>query len=142
MRGGYSLTVPVLSIYPIELVVYAGRVHDIDRQEAARGPVVAIVGGGASGALAAIALLGSSASWRYPVRIVMVDRYGRHGLGQAYSTTHPDHLLNAPADQMSAVADDPKHLIRWADATGVDSGGFLRRRDYGRYLWQTLTDAA
>jgi uncharacterized NAD(P)/FAD-binding protein YdhS len=116
-------------------------VDDVSRQEAA-GPVVAIIGGGASGALAAIALLQSSASWRYPVRIVMIDQYGRHGLGQAYSTAHPDHLLNAPADQMSAVADDPKHLIRWADATGVDPTGFMRRRDYGKYLRQTLADAA
>jgi uncharacterized NAD(P)/FAD-binding protein YdhS len=104
--------------------------------------VVAIVGGGASGTLAAIALLQSAALWRYPLRIVMIDRYGRHGLGQAYSTANPEHLLNSPADQMSAVADDPKHLIRWADAHGVDPRGFMRRRDYGRYLRHTLADAA
>jgi uncharacterized NAD(P)/FAD-binding protein YdhS len=106
------------------------------------GPVVAIIGGGASGALTAIAMLNSAASQRYPVRIVMLDRYGRHGLGQAYSTTHPDHLLNAPADQMSAVAGDPKHLIRWAEAADEDTTGFMPRRVYGRYLRQSLDEAA
>ncbi len=43
---------------------------------------------------------------------------------------------------MSAVTDDPRHLVRWADATGADARGFMRRRDYGRYLRQTLADAA
>ena len=44
--------------------------------------------------------------------------HGRHGLGQAYSTEHPAHLLNAMAGQMSALPDDPDHLIRWAASDG------------------------
>ncbi len=104
-------------------------------------PVVAIVGGGASGALTAIALLNLAAARQVPLHLVMIDRYGRHGLGQAYATTNPSHLLNAPADQMSAVDGDANHLIRWADCAGIDATGFMPRQDYGRYLRQTLAAA-
>jgi uncharacterized NAD(P)/FAD-binding protein YdhS len=104
-------------------------------------PVIAIVGGGASGALAAIYLLREAASRRTPLRVALIDRHGRHGLGQAYSTTHPAHLLNSPADTMSALAGDPGHLSRWAAGTGLPTDGFLPRRDYGRYLTESLAAA-
>jgi uncharacterized NAD(P)/FAD-binding protein YdhS len=72
---------------------------------------------------------------------VLLDRLGRHGMGQAYSTTHPDHLLNSPAERMSALASDPQHLVRWARAAGVVHDGFLSRHAYGRYLTDVLADA-
>jgi len=106
-----------------------------------RARVIAIVGGGASGTLAAICLLREAASRRTPLRIALIDRHGRHGLGQAYSTTHPGHLLNSPAAAMSALAGDPGHLTRWAAAAGVRHDGFLPRRDYGRYLTESLAAA-
>ena len=56
-----------------------------------RGPVIAIIGGGASGTLAAIHLLRAAAAQQYPLRIVLIDRLGRHGLGEAYSTANPAH---------------------------------------------------
>jgi uncharacterized NAD(P)/FAD-binding protein YdhS len=116
-------------------------VRDLNPQ-GAPGPVVAIIGGGASGALAAIALLNSSVVEQRPVRVVLIDRYGRHALGQAYSTTHPQHLLNSPAEQMSAISGDPKHLIRWAEAAEQDTSGFMPRQVYGRYLRETLSQSA
>jgi uncharacterized NAD(P)/FAD-binding protein YdhS len=64
--------------------------------------------------LAAIYLLREAASRQTPLRVALTDRYGRHGLGQAYSTTHPAHLLNSPVGAMSALAGDPGHLARWA----------------------------
>ena len=106
-----------------------------------RGPVIAVVGGGASGTLAVLHLIRSAAAQHCPLRIVLIDRHGRHGLGQAYGTTHPDHLLNAPAAQMSALADDPDHLTRWAAGAGIAGAGFLPRHAYGRYLRDTLADA-
>jgi len=106
-----------------------------------RGPVIAVVGGGASGTLAAIHLLRAAAAQQCPLRIVLIDRHGRHGLGQAYGTTHPAHLLNAPAGQMSALAGDPDHLSRWAAAAGFAEDAFLPRQVYGRYLRETLSDA-
>lgn len=103
-----------------------------------RGPVIAIIGGGASGTLAAVHLLREATARRSPVSLVLVDRHGRHGLGQAYATTHPAHLLNTPAGQMSALAGEPDDLTRRA---GVEPGSFLTRHAYGRYLSQTLSRA-
>jgi uncharacterized NAD(P)/FAD-binding protein YdhS len=112
-------------------------------QEPATGqePVIAIVGGGASGTLAAFYLLREAANRRTPLRIALIDWHGRHGLGQAYSTTHPAHLLNSPTAAMSALAGDPGHLARWAVQAGLPGDGFLPRRAYGRYLAENLTAA-
>ncbi|HMH91960.1 MAG TPA: FAD/NAD(P)-binding protein [Streptosporangiaceae bacterium] len=105
------------------------------------GPTVAIIGGGASGTLAAVQLLRRAGAAALPLRVVLIDRDGRHGLGRAYSTTHPCHLLNSPAGRMSALPGDPGHLARWAQAEGIQHDGFLARRDYGRYLAGLLADA-
>jgi uncharacterized NAD(P)/FAD-binding protein YdhS len=115
---------------------------------------IAIIGGGASGTLTGVQLLRHAASSGQPLRIRLIDEHGRHGLGQAYSTENPAHLLNAMAGQMSALSGEPDHLIRWAadNATGAldrvaTSAGamtrttFLSRPDYGRYLRDTLADA-
>jgi uncharacterized NAD(P)/FAD-binding protein YdhS len=115
---------------------------------------ISIIGGGASGTLTAVQLLRQAATRRSPLRIWLIDNYGRHGLGQAYSTGHPAHLLNAMAGQMSALADDPDDLIRWAADEASSAPGrvgaaqgavtrttFLPRQDYGRYLRDTLADA-
>ena len=115
---------------------------------------IAIIGGGASGTLTAVQLLRLAAARWLPLRIKLIDEHGRHGLGQAYSTEEPAHLLNAMAGQMSALPGDPDHLIRWAaeDSSSADgrqaaSPGttskttFLSRPDYGRYLRDTLADA-
>jgi uncharacterized NAD(P)/FAD-binding protein YdhS len=99
---------------------------------------IVIVGGGASGTLTAMQLLRSGASAEVPLHITLLDRDGRHGLGQAYATSHPAHLLNAMAAQMSALPDDAEHLMRWA---GVSPTTFLPRRDYGKYLRETLAEA-
>lgn len=106
-----------------------------------RATVVAVIGGGASGTLAAVYLLREAAAARVPLRIAMIDRNGRHGLGQAYATSNAAHLLNSRADRMSAVAGDPGHLVRWAAERGIEHDGFLPRSAYGRYLNGVLADA-
>lgn len=127
-----------------------------------RRPVIAIVGGGASGTLTAVHLLRIAAAGRGSMRIALIDRLGRHGLGQAYSTGNAAHLLNSPAGRMSGLAGDPGHLLRWARANAgglagtartdgaARAGGppdfvageaFLSRPDYGRYLCDTLAAA-
>ncbi|SDL28622.1 FAD/NAD(P)-binding protein [Nonomuraea jiangxiensis] len=105
-----------------------------------RTPSVAIIGGGASGTLVAIHLLRLA---RTPIDVTLIDRHGRHALGQAYATTDPRHLLNTRADRMSALEDDPGHFVRWARATGlaVDGSDYLPRALYGRYLRETLAAA-
>ena len=102
---------------------------------------VAVIGGGASGTLAATYLLRAAATARVALRIALVDRWGQHGLGRAYATAHAAHLLNSPVDRMSAVADDAGHLARWAEANGIRHDGFLSRADFGRYLRELLADA-
>jgi uncharacterized NAD(P)/FAD-binding protein YdhS len=104
-------------------------------------PVIAIIGGGASGTLTAIHLLRLAAARRQGMRIALIDREGRHGRGPAYSTAHPGHLLNSPAATMSALTGDPGHLLRWARAQGIAHDGFPPRSAYGRYLCDTLADA-
>src|SRR4051812_6337525 len=95
---------------------------------------VAIVGGGYSGTMMAVELvrLGSC-------EIVLVERRVRAGQGMAYSTDDPAHLLNVRADNMSAFADAPDHFARWVVAKGLGKAdGFVRRRDYRRYLEEQL----
>ncbi|MEU8203800.1 FAD/NAD(P)-binding protein [Streptosporangium sp. NPDC049046] len=106
-------------------------------------PSVAVVGGGASGTLAAVHLLREARARNTPLEVVLIDRYGRHALGQAYSTTDPHHLLNACANKMSGLDDDPGHFLRWAldDGLDVSESDYLPRQTYGRYLRDLLADA-
>ncbi len=129
-----------MTIYPIGIIDYCVAV-DLADDPAGQGRVIAIVGGGASGTLAAVYLLREAVSQRIPLRVALIDRHGRHGLGQAYSTTHPGHLLNSPVGAMSAFAGDPGHLARWADQAGLPHDGFLPRSAYGRYLTDSLLAA-
>ena len=105
--------------------------------------MIAIVGGGASGTLTASHLLDVATEAAVPLRLVLIDRFGRHGLGQAYATSDPCHLLNATADRMSAYDGDPGHLLRWTRETGTDRDGadFLSRGVFGRYLCHVLAAA-
>jgi uncharacterized NAD(P)/FAD-binding protein YdhS len=97
---------------------------------------VAIVGAGFSGTLQAINLVRHGGP-----RAILIERRPRVARGVAYSTVHPEHLLNVRAANMSALPDDPDHFVRWLaanDASGA--GGFARRADYGRYLAALLRE--
>ncbi|MGO8972073.1 MAG: FAD/NAD(P)-binding protein [Steroidobacteraceae bacterium] len=48
--------------------------------------------------------------------IVLIERSTTVGLGLAYRTQNPNHLLNVRASNMSAFADDPAHFLRWLRA--------------------------
>jgi hypothetical protein len=97
---------------------------------------VVIVGGGASGTLTAVALA------RFPEigPVTVVDTTGAFARGVAYSTEEPQHLLNVPAARMSALPDEPAHLLAWLTARGdrADPEAFLQRRLYGAYLGELL----
>ena len=62
---------------------------------------VAIVGGGFSGTMLAAQLA------RRGVASLLIEGGGRAGLGTAFSTTEPAHLLNVRAEAMSAWTDAP-----------------------------------
>ena len=96
---------------------------------------VAIVGGGFSGTIIAAQLAHRG------IRSALIDGRGRLGKGVAYSTTEPAHLLNVPAEAMSAWSDDPDHFARRVEAAGGDRRGYAQRRLFGRYLGEILDEA-
>jgi uncharacterized NAD(P)/FAD-binding protein YdhS len=63
------------------------------------------------------------------------------GRGVAYSTTEAAHLLNVPAEGMSALAGDPYHFAKRFEAEGGDPCGFAQRRFFAIYLGEMLADA-
>jgi uncharacterized NAD(P)/FAD-binding protein YdhS len=96
---------------------------------------VAIVGGGFSGIIIAAQLA------RRGIGSALIDGRGRLGKGVAYSTTEPAHLLNVPAEAMSAWSDDPDHFARRVEADGGDRRGYAPRLLFGRYLGEILDEA-
>ena len=109
---------------------------------------IAVIGAGFSGVLVALHLL-----WRCGRndRVYLVERASRFGLGLAYATGNPRHLLNVRIDNMSAFADEPDHFARWftalpeaerlAAAERSPAGTFVRRQVYGAYIQHLLEDS-
>jgi len=103
---------------------------------------IAIIGGGFTGATMAAQLLRHAA---HPLTVVVIERAQTRGRGVAYSTMQGWHLLNVPAGDMSALADDRNHLLRWAQAhfdSRVGPDSFLPRRVYGQYIESLLRETA
>jgi len=108
-------------------------------------PTIAVVGAGATGVIAAAAIL---RSLRRPARVVLFDGRGSHGAGLAYGTVDPDHVLNVPASKMSAIAEEPEHFVRWLREEGSDAAAawrtpavpdaFVPRGLYAKYLEDVL----
>ncbi|TKD21711.1 FAD-dependent oxidoreductase [Rhodobacter capsulatus] len=97
---------------------------------------VLVIGGGASGVLMAYHLLRAAPE----TRVTLIERSPRIGLGLAYATDDPDHLLNTRVINMSALPEDPEHFLRWlwqANRT-VSGASFVSRATYGRYLESLL----
>ena len=102
-----------------------------------RAEVIAVVGGGASGVLAAIHLLRDAP---VPVRILIIEPRGELGRGIAYGTDDLGHLLNVRAGCLSALPDQPDHFTAWAGRgrSQVNGESFLPRAWYGVYLRSLL----
>jgi uncharacterized NAD(P)/FAD-binding protein YdhS len=102
---------------------------------------VVIVGGGCSGTLLAAEL--SAASSAHPVEVVVLDPAETPGRGVAYGTRCPSHLLNVPAEQMSAYLNRPAHFAAWAHERDAEMGesSFAPRALYGSYLEHVWSEA-
>jgi uncharacterized NAD(P)/FAD-binding protein YdhS len=108
----------------------------------ARRPVVAIIGGGVTGAATAFHLARTDRSLA-PKIIVFEPRDGL-GRGLAYDTAEPAHRINVPAARMSLLTDEPDHFLRWIDAHSATAGDadalrpdgnlFPRRNVFGDYI--------
>ncbi|MFT3974119.1 MAG: FAD/NAD(P)-binding protein [Amaricoccus sp.] len=104
-------------------------------------PVVAILGGGLSGAVTALNLgqtLGPDAA-----EIVVVEPREMLGGGLAYSTGDAAHRINVPAAKMTIVSDQPNHFMDWLAAERITMSPstltlrgdfFPERRIFGRYI--------
>ncbi len=86
---------------------------------------IAVIGGGVGGVLAAMRL--SSA------HDVMLYEPGRLGLGPAYGTASPNHLLNVRAEGMSLSMPQPHDFVDWLGAS-YDAHEFVPRQVFGQYV--------
>jgi uncharacterized NAD(P)/FAD-binding protein YdhS len=101
---------------------------------------IAVVGGGASGALMAAHLLKCAGD---AIRVTVIEPRAQIGRGLAYATENKSHRLNVRASNMSAFPDDPDHFWRWLRANGhkgEDRFCFVPRLVYGRYLGGLVED--
>jgi uncharacterized NAD(P)/FAD-binding protein YdhS len=97
-----------------------------------------IVGGGFSGCAVAIQLLRHSEPG---TSIVLFEPNHSLGRGAAYGTDCPQHLLNVPASNMSALSESPDHFLLWAQQNisfSLKGSEFLPRFLYGRYVSELL----
>lgn len=106
-----------------------------------RRPVVAILGGGLSGAITAFHLARAIAPGA--AEIVVVEPRAALGGGLAYSTDEPAHRINVPASKMTIVSAEPDHFMDWLAAARVEMspgtltlrGDFFPERGiFGRYV--------
>jgi len=93
---------------------------------------ILIVGGGASGAITAIALLQAGVSAE---SIEIAEPRQLLGTGLAYQTQDPHHRLNVPTGRMSAIEELPADFTEWSNSP---SYSFMERRNYGSYLRDRL----
>ena len=101
---------------------------------------IALVGGGASGALMAAHLLKYASD---AVCLTLIEPREQIGRGLAYATENESHRLNVRASNMSAFPDDPDHFWDWLRANGhrgEDRFCFVPRSVYGRYLGGLVED--
>ncbi|GAK72510.1 hypothetical protein RRU01S_26_00370 [Agrobacterium rubi TR3 = NBRC 13261] len=108
-------------------------------------PVVAVIGGGFSGAAFALHLNALSAG---QARIVVYEPRERLGAGVAYSTEDAAHRINVPAGRMSMYPDDPESFLRYLATTdedvsdagliGRDGLPYPRRQVFGDYVASEL----
>ena len=104
---------------------------------------IAIIGGGAGGALTALHALRLA---KAGTRIVMIEPATRLADGVAYATRHAEHLLNVPARRMSAFNDKPDDFVDFLmaddDSAREEIGiSYAQRRHYGDYLRERLQQA-
>ncbi|MBC7920725.1 MAG: FAD/NAD(P)-binding protein [Ferruginibacter sp.] len=110
---------------------------------------VAIIGGGLSGMLTAVHLIRVATrpptpaqTPSVPLRIFLIQEGPDVGLGVAYGTPFPEHLLNVPAGGMSVFPRDPAHFWRWLQTHypgQYNAADFAPRRLFGQYardLWE------
>lgn len=93
-------------------------------------PVVAIIGGGFSGAAVGFHL--AQASEAAVGRIVVFEPRDKLGAGLAYDTQDPAHRINVPASRMSLLPNEPEQFLRWIEMNGGVAGDLEAERSDGQ----------
>lgn len=106
---------------------------------------IGIIGAGFSGTALAAVLHRLTT---YPIEIILFEKTGHFGMGDAYRTPYPFHLLNVKAHDMSAFEDEPHHFSDWITANtfpGIQfddktpiSDQYVPRFIYQQYLTDLL----
>ncbi len=107
----------------------------------AQGKTIVIVGGGYSGTLTAVNLLRSMA--KPGLQVILIERDALLARGLAYRFGDDNLLLNVPAGNMSALADEADHFVEFCQDVdpSLNAKSFISRRLYGEYLEYTLAEA-
>jgi uncharacterized NAD(P)/FAD-binding protein YdhS len=105
---------------------------------------IAIIGGGAAGALTAARLIDEAGRRHRRIEITLIEPRAALGRGVAYSTNDNRHLLNVPVGKMTAYPEDAEHFARWLEAhdgKAPDPCDYVPRGRYGQYLAHVLEEA-
>lgn len=107
-------------------------------------PVVAIIGGGFTGATTAWNLARAG----HELHVLVFEPRSRLGAGVAYDTDEPVHRINVPAARMSIDPERPDDFANWLAETGYartdpeaatsDGNLFPRRKAFGEYVGARL----
>ncbi|GAN63687.1 hypothetical protein AA0313_1392 [Acetobacter indonesiensis NRIC 0313] len=107
--------------------------------------IVAIIGGGFSGAALAWHLLKTPS---VPLKVLVFEPRSLLGSGVAYSAEDPNHRINVPASRMSIDTKHPLDFLEWLNATGAsqeDEGArqpdgqiYPARKVFGQYIASRL----
>ena len=99
---------------------------------------IAIIGAGYTGATLATEL---ATSFDTDLEILLVGAAGNFGCGVAYGDARGEHLLNARAGQLGAIASKPAEFAQWLNLSPRATDAFLPRVAYAEYLLDRLHDA-
>ena len=102
---------------------------------------IVIIGAGFSGSLTALHLLRARGGAN--LEVVLIEQRASVARGLAYQCWDDNLLLNVPAGNMSALADDPGHFLSYCRTVdpAFGPGSFVSRRIYGDYLEASLAEA-
>jgi len=102
---------------------------------------IAIIGAGYSGTLTAVNILRTNQPNN--LSVVLIEQETKVGRGLAYRFGDDNLLLNVPAGNMSALADEPNHFVSYCQNIdpAFNAKSFISRRLYGEYLEHTLAEA-
>jgi uncharacterized NAD(P)/FAD-binding protein YdhS len=101
---------------------------------------IAVIGGGASGALFILELIRMNVE---EVEIVLFEPNERLGRGKAYEKNSEELILNTSAEKMSCKASDSLHFVNWIKENRSDlldslNYPYLPRSVFGDYLQDQL----